>query len=210
LRSGPRNPTRAGAFACWPQDHRKCAEAAPKWSRPFTHLEQQTPRSAGVQRHDTSTQKHRRWSEFYRPRGACLAVTGGCFYPTGRLGDPNHLHSVTSAGVQETASLICDHGGGGCHGAVGLWAEWRRAGLQSAQGRKHVGNCNWGRRGDCRVSGGPARLRLRMAILEQNALARRSPCGTAVVTTAGFKTKPPFLLPQSATANLATVLVGAE
>jgi hypothetical protein len=36
-------------------------------------------------------QKHRRWSEFYRPRGACLAVTGGCPYPTGRLRDPNHL-----------------------------------------------------------------------------------------------------------------------
>ena len=93
--------------------------------------------------------------------------------------------SVTSAGVQETASLICDHGGG-CHGAVGLWAEWRRAGLQSAQGRKHAANCNGGRGEDCRGSGGAARLRLRMAILEQNALAKRSPCETRVVTTAGL------------------------
>jgi hypothetical protein len=41
--------------------------------------------------HDMSTQKYRRWSEFYRPRGACLAATGGCPYPTGWLGHPNHL-----------------------------------------------------------------------------------------------------------------------
>jgi hypothetical protein len=38
-----------------------------------------------------STQKYRLWSEFYRPRGACLAATGGCPYPTGWLGQPNHL-----------------------------------------------------------------------------------------------------------------------
>jgi hypothetical protein len=43
-----------------------------------------TPPEAGA-----LAQKYRRWSEFYRPRGACLAVTGGCPYPTGWLGHPN-------------------------------------------------------------------------------------------------------------------------
>ena len=57
-----------------------------------------------------STQKYRRWSEFYRPRGACLAVTGGCPYPTGWLGAPEPP-SVTSVSAQETTSSICVHGG---------------------------------------------------------------------------------------------------
>jgi hypothetical protein len=46
------------------------------------------------------------------------------------------------------------------HGAVGLGPGWRRAGLQSAQGRKPAANCNGGRGEGCRGSGGPARLRL--------------------------------------------------
>jgi hypothetical protein len=140
--------------------------------------------------------------------GACPVVPGGFTHPTGWWGRPNHRQlSREVLGTRDPTTardIRC------LHGAVGLGPGWRRAGLESAQGRKHAANCNGGRGEGCRVSGGPARLRLRMAILEQNALARKSPCETRVVTTAGFKTKPPFLLPQSATANLATVLVGAE
>jgi hypothetical protein len=74
--------------------------------------------------------------------------------------------SVTSAGVQETASLICDHGREVPHGAVGLWAEWRRAGLQNTQVLKHPTNYNWGRGPGYRGGGARARLCLRMAILD--------------------------------------------
>jgi hypothetical protein len=53
-------------------------------------------------------------------------------------------------------------------------------------GAKTRRELQWGRGEDCRGRGAPARLRLRMAILEQNALARRSPRETRVVTTAGL------------------------
>jgi hypothetical protein len=111
-------------------------------------------------------------------------VPAGCTHPTGWWGHPNHRQlprEVLGTRDPTTARHIrC------LHGAVGLGPSWRRAGLQSAQGRKHAANCNGGRGEDCRGSGGPARLRLRMAILEQNALARKSPCETRVVTTAGL------------------------
>ena len=108
--------------------------------------------------------------------GACPAVPGGCPHPTGWWGHPNHRQlprEVLGTRDPTTARHIrC------LHGAVGLGPSWRRAGLQSAQGRKHAANCNGGRGEGCRVGGGPARLRLRMAILEQNAWARRSPWET--------------------------------
>jgi hypothetical protein len=47
------------------------------------------------------------WTEFYRSRGACLAATGGCPYPTEWLGHPDRLQLVTSVSAQETTSSIC-------------------------------------------------------------------------------------------------------
>jgi hypothetical protein len=55
-----------------------------------------------------STQKYRRWSEFYRPRGACLAVTGGCPYPTGWLGHPNHLQLLSYLGKWPGYDMLLD------------------------------------------------------------------------------------------------------
>ena len=116
--------------------------------------------------------------------GACPVVPAGCTHPTGWWGHPNHRQlprEVLGTRDPTTARHIrC------LHGAVRLGPSWRRAGLQSAQGKKHAANCNGGRGEDCRGRGAPARLRLRMAILEQNALARRSLCETRVVTTAGL------------------------
>ena len=116
--------------------------------------------------------------------GACPLVPGGCPHPNGWWGHPNHRRLPREVpGIRDPTTardIRC------LHGAVGLGPEWRRAGLQSAQGQKHAANCNGGRGEDCRGSGGAARLRLRMAILEQNALAKRSPCETRVVTTAGL------------------------
>jgi hypothetical protein len=134
-------------------------------------------------------------------------VPGGCPHPTGWWGHPNHRQlpqEVPGTRDPTTARYIrC------LRGAVGLGPGWRRAGPQSAQGRKHAANCNGGRGEDCRGSGGPARLRLRMAILEQTLWPRRSPCETRVVTTSGFETKRPLFLPRSATTNIAAVLVSA-
>ena len=62
--------------------------------------------------HDTSTQKYRRWSGFYRPRGACLAAGGNWWLPLSHrvVGAPEPP-SVTSVSDQETTSSICVHGG---------------------------------------------------------------------------------------------------
>jgi hypothetical protein len=92
----------------------------------------------------------------------CLAVVptplGG-----GWWGRPNHRQlSREVLGTRDPTTardIRC------LHGAVGLGPGWRRAGLESAQGRKHAANCNGGCGEGCRVSGGPERLRLRMAIL---------------------------------------------
>ena len=93
--------------------------------------------------------------------GACPLVPGGCPHPTGWWGHPNHRQlpqEVPGTRDPTTARYIrC------LHGAVGLGPEWRRAGLQSAQGRKHAANCNGGRGPDCRGCRACEAARLTMA-----------------------------------------------
>jgi hypothetical protein len=69
---------------------------------------------------------------------------------------------------------------------VGVWAEWRRARLQNTQVLKHPTNYNWGRGPGHRGGRACEAAKIGSGYFRVKALARRSPCGTAVVTTAGL------------------------